>query len=586
MTPPRSSDLAVLRRGLSYTKGMRFNICLIALLSALGTPLALLSPIPLKIVLDSVLGDEPLPGFVDEILPEAFASGSNRILLVAAVLQVLVVVLLQAQSMGMYVLQTHTEERINLSLRARLMNHVQRLSFAFHDARGTADTIYRVQYDAPALGRVAVFSLIPLISAVITLLAMAVVIFRIDGSLALVAVSVMPVLYLVGRSYKVRMRPRYALAKALESSALGAVQEILMALRVVKAFGREDHEAARFVDQADRSAREKVRLSAAEGLLAIATNLTTALGTGAVLYMGARGVQSGRLTIGELLVVVSYLGQLYGPVQTISRQSATLQGQLASMERAFDLLDEIPDVLDRPRAKALGRARGAISFHKVAASYDGGRTQVLRSVDLDLPAGSRIGIRGPTGAGKTTLVSLLTRFIDPVEGMITLDGTDLRDYTLADLRRQYSIMWQEPLLFSTSIGENIAYARPGATRDEIVAAARAAGAHDFIETLPEGYDTLVGERGLRLSGGERQRVSLARAFLRDAPILVLDEPTSSVDVATERAIMAAMQRLMENRTTLMIAHRLSTLEGCDLVLDVRDTTVTAAGTKRKRIAPS
>ena len=561
------NDRALLRRTIRHTKGFRRHIVVVALLSLAGAPLALLTPIPLKVAVDSVLGDQALPGVVQVIAPSALENSSFRVLLLAALLQVVVITLMQAQAMGLYVLQTLTEERMTLRLRARLMNHAQKLSFAFHDDRGTADSIYRIQYDAPAPARLAVQSVIPLLTAFVTLVAMAVVILRIDAQLALVAMVVMPLLYVLGRSYRVRMRPRYRDAKALESSALNAVQEILGSLRVVKAFGRESFEEERFVGRADQSARAKVGLSAAEAALAVAVSFATACGTGAVLLIGVRGVEAGRLTLGELLMVLGYLGQLYGPVQTISKQVASVQNHLASLERVFDLLDEIPEVQERPRARRLDRAKGEIELQGVSASYGDGPL-VLHDIDLRVRAGARIGIRGPTGAGKTTLVSLLTRFIDPIAGRITLDGVDLRDYALADLRRQYSIMLQEPLLFSTSVRENIAYARPGAADSDILAASRAAGAHGFISSLPDGYDTIVGERGLRLSGGERQRVSLARAFLRDAPVLILDEPTSSVDVRTELGIMEAMDGLMAGRTTFMIAHRLSTLESCDAVLEI------------------
>jgi ATP-binding cassette subfamily B protein len=266
-------------------------------------------------------------------------------------------------------------------------------------------------------------------------------------------------------------------------------------------------------------------------------------------------------------MVLAYLTQLYGPLKTISRQVAGMQSSLASVQRAFELLDEVPEVQEHPHAKPLTRAQGAIEFCHVSFAYDDGHA-VLQDVSFRLDAGTRLGIAGSTGAGKTTLVSLVSRFYDPSQGQIRLDEVDLRDYRLDDLRNQFAIVLQEPVLFSTSILDNIAYARPQASETEIIAAAKAANAHDFITALPDGYQTLVGERGMRLSGGERQRVSLARAFLKDAPILILDEPTSSVDMATEALIMEAMARLMKNRTTLMIAHRLSTLQYCDVMLQI------------------
>jgi ATP-binding cassette subfamily B protein len=260
---------------------------------------------------------------------------------------------------------------------------------------------------------------------------------------------------------------------------------------------------------------------------------------------------------------------LYAPLNQLSKSKATLQGWLVSAERTFSLLDEKPDVIERPQARALARASGAVAFNDVSFAYRENHP-VLRNVSLEVDPGTRVGISGRTGAGKTTLMSLLTRFYDPTAGKVLLDGVDLRDYRIADLRNQFAIVLQEPVLFSTSIAENIAYARPGAREEEILEASQAANAHEFILGLPRGYESRVGERGMSLSGGERQRIALARAFLKDASILILDEPTSSVDTGTEAAIMEAMERLMCGRTTFMIAHRLSTLANCDVRLEIED----------------
>jgi ATP-binding cassette subfamily B protein len=321
------------------------------------------------------------------------------------------------------------------------------------------------------------------------------------------------------------------------------------------------------VSSADMGIRAKTRAIFLEGLIGLLVGLATAIGTALVLTIGVRHVQSGILSLGDLILVAGYLAQLYTPIQTMSSSIARWQSSLASAERAFTLLDEAPDVAERPDARSLVRANGGIAFCDVSFGYNK-RGPVLHHVSFEVGPGARLGISGPTGAGKTTLVSLLMRFYDPTDGRILLDGIDLRDYKLADLRNQFAVVLQEPVLFSASIAENIAYARPDATESEIIEAAKAANAHDFVVALPDGYQTFVGERGMQLSGGERQRIALARAFLKDAPILILDEPTSSVDLATESVIMEALERLMRGRTTFMIAHRLTTLTNCDVRLEI------------------
>ncbi|HEX9349996.1 MAG TPA: ABC transporter ATP-binding protein [Gaiellaceae bacterium] len=542
------------------------QIALLLLVDLLATPILLLTPVPLKIAIDTVIDAHPLPGFVDAFLPASVVSSTITLLVVVAVLQVLVVLLSELQSLASYVLQTRTGERLTLDFRGSLFRHVQRLSLSFHDTRGSHDSIYRIQYDAEAMQHI-VESVIPFVAAFAMLASAIVVTASIDPQLALIALAVVPALFVLSRVYTRRVRRRYHDLKELESSALGVLQDVLTSVRVVKAFGKEGDEHARYVDRSGKTVKARVRLSLTESAFGLAVNVATAIGTAAVLFVGVRHVQSGVLLKGELLMILAYLSQLYGPLETISQKVGDLQSSLASAERAFDLLDETPDVEERPHARRIVRARGALEFRDVSFAYNGdGR--VLHDVSFAVAPGTRLGIAGRTGAGKTTLMSLITRFYDPTAGAILLDGVDLRDYKLADLRNQFGIVLQEPVLFSTSIAENIAYARPGARWRDVIAAAEAANAHEFVCELPDGYETVVGERGMRLSGGERQRIALARAFLKDAPILLLDEPTSSVDTQTEAAIMEAIERLMEGRTSLLIAHRLSTLEICDARVEI------------------
>jgi ATP-binding cassette, subfamily B, bacterial len=563
------SDLTLLRRLVRQARPSLPHIVVLLLLGLLSTPLALLTPLPLKIAVDSVIGSRPLPGFLDALLPAAAAGSSTAILILAAGLIVAVTLLSELVDLASSLLSAYTGEKLVLDLRARLFRHAQRLSLMYHDSRGTTDTAYRIQYDASSIRWIMTDVLPSLVTAVVMLGGMAYVTFRIDWRLALVALAVSPFLALSGWVYGQRLRRRWGKVYELDSSALSVVEEVLASIRVVQAFGQEAREGERFVYRSSESLRTRVHVAFIEGGFSLVVGLITAAGTAAVLFVGVRAVLSGAFTLGDLLLVMGYLGLLYGPLNEISNSKATLQGALASAERAFSLLDKVPDVVERPDALPLVRASGTVAFRDVSFAYREDH-RVLHDVSFEVYPGTRLGISGKTGAGKTTLMSLLTRFYDPTVGQVLLDGVDLRDYKLADLRNQFAIVLQEPVLFSTSIAENIAYARPEASKEEIVEAAKAANAHEFVVGLPRGYETEVGERGMSLSGGERQRIALARAFLKDAPILILDEPTSSVDTNTEAAIMEAMERLMRGRTTFMIAHRLSTLANCDARLQIED----------------
>jgi ATP-binding cassette, subfamily B, bacterial len=537
------------------------------LVTLLSTPLSLLTPLPLKIAVDSVIGSHPLPPFLKAALPDAVTSSSNAILIFVIVLTIGVALLSGVQCLASSLLRTYTGEKLTLDFRTKLFRHVQRLSVSYHDSRGTADSTYRIQYCAPGIQWLAVDGVIPFIATGLTLFGMIYIIAVLDWHLAVVAVAISPVLYLGARTFNPRLRNQWGQITHLDSSAFSVVQEALSALRVVKAFGQEEREQARFVRHSSESFLARVRAAWSEGGFGLLVAITTASGTAAVLFLGVHHVQSGTLTLGELMLVMAYLTQLFGPLASLGDMAVLAQRSLASAERAFALLDEEPDVIESKNAMPLSRASGGITFRDVCFAYNGDNP-VLSDISLKIKPGTRVGIMGMTGGGKSTLVSLLTRFHDPTRGRILLDGVDLRDYKLADLRNQFGIVLQDSILFSTSIGENIAYARPGASQEEVLEAAKAAHAHEFISCLPDGYNTLVGERGMQLSGGQRQRIALARAFLKNAPILILDEPTSSIDTKTEKEIIEVMERLSIGRTVFIIAHRLSTLKHCDLLLGI------------------
>jgi ATP-binding cassette subfamily B protein len=570
------NDLALFRRLLQQARSHSLRLATLFAVGLLASPLALLAPLPLKIGVDSVLDSRPLPRLLDAVVPTAIARTPATLLVLVAILALLIALLTQLQAFAATYLTAAAGERLVLDFRARIFRHLQRLSLSYHDTLGTADSGYRIQTDAPAIRNVVVDGFIPLVGAGLTLGGMLYVTVRIDWQLALVALAVSPPLLLAAHAYRPRLRSESRKVKKLESAALGVVQEVLGALRVVKAFGQEAREDARFVRRASEGLRGRLRLAAAEGRFAIIVGLVTAAGMALVLFVGVGHVHAGTLTLGNLLLVMGYIGKLYDPLKTISRKTATLQVHLASLERAFVLFDQLPDVTERPNARPLERARGAIAFRNVSFGYGPDRP-VLHGLACDIAPGTRLGIVGTTGAGKTTLISLLTRLYDPTDGAILLDGVDIREYRLDDLRRQFAVVHQDPVLFSVSIAENIGYAVPGASREQIVAAAQAAKAHEFIIQLPQDYDTQVGERGVKLSGGQRQRIALARAFLKNSPVLVLDEPTSAVDQHTEAGIVEALESLERGRTVIIISHRASALRRCSAILVMERGHIVDAG---------
>lgn len=555
----------------------------LAVASVLATLLyvgaGLLTPWPMKILVDSVLGDAPPPELLRRILPvgDRFAmlvmtvSAGFAIALASGLINVLTTYL-----------RTKLEIAMTLDFRSDLFQQAQRLSMAYHDQRRSGMVIYIINSLAGAPGSV-MMSGLPFAQNILMLIGMFWVSYRLSPTLALLSLSIVPFLYYSVGYYSRHIRQRLVDVKGMEGETLSIVHEAVMMLRVIVAFGREDHEHARFREQGRRALDARVDVTVRQTVFSLAVNATTAVGTAMVLGYGAYLVLERQLTIGQLLVVVAYIGSVYEPLAAISGTIGALQDQFVNLQMAFELLDKEPDIKDTPGATAIEQARGQLRFDHVSFRYHG-RTETLTDICFEAEPGEAIAIVGATGAGKSTLVSLLPRFYDPQQGRILLDGVDIKSLTLKSLRHQISIVLQEPLLFSASIADNIRYGRLDANMEEIVAAAQAANAHDFVTALPHGYDTVLGERGAQLSGGERQRVAVARAFLKNAPVLILDEPTSSIDSKTEVVILDALERLMVGRTTFLVAHRLSTLRGVSKILVLDHGRIAEHGTHDELLA--
>jgi ATP-binding cassette subfamily B protein len=569
----RNKKTSTLARVWEQAKPCWPHLAAIVALAFLSMPFALLLPLPLKMVVDNVLTNQQVPGPFPLLeragIPSAWFHSTIDLLAIAIAFLLLLGILVQLQVLASWVLQTYTGERLVHDFRARLFWNVQRLRLSYYDAKGTADLAYRIQHDAPAIQTVTIQGIVPFLTAAFSFIGVGWVTCRMDWQLALIALSISPALVLLSRASSRKVHDGWHKVKELDSSAMAVLTEVLSAVRTVKAFGRERDEDERFKSRSDKRMRSQLHLAFTQALFYCLTALLITIGTAATLWIGARHVQAGLLSIGELLIVMAYMSQLYEPLRTMSNKIPEVQASLVSLERAFALLDEIPETLTAPNAQPISNVQGRIEFQNVTFHYANGRS-VLDNVSFTINPGTRVGILGSTGSGKSTLLSLLTRFYDPSEGRILLDGIDIHQLRLRDLRDQFSIVPQEPVLFSTSIAENIAFSTPGVSEDAIIAAARAANADDFIRMLPNGYETQVGDRGSLLSGGERQRVAIARAFLKGSPILILDEPTSAVDTRTETAVMTAMNELLRGRTSFMIAHRLTTLESCDVLLHFTD----------------
>ncbi|MBU6276195.1 MAG: ABC transporter ATP-binding protein/permease [Planctomycetes bacterium] len=580
MTRRGLANVTLIRRCLPYLRPYRGSAALVVALFLLNGALVLLAPWPFKFLIDHSLGDRPPPPWLATWLGDEHFR--VRLLYVCAAAEVLVILLNQVLLVWEKYVSTRLEQRLDRDFRSRLFAHAMELSLAYHDNHRSGMLIYLITNQGEALAQL-LMSLPVVVKSVAMLVGMLVVLWTMHWSLALVSFGVIPGMFFASRYYATRMRDRIERTRELEGGALTVIHESLAMLRVIVAFGREGLEHRRYVDAAQRAMDARLGVTVRQTLFSLVVRLSTGIGRAVAWTFGGLLALAGRITVGDLTIVLSYIDQVYEPLETITYTYTGWQDQLVNLAASFRLLDTPPDIAEAPQPVVRERCAGEVEFRDVDFAY-AGRADTLRGISFRARPGQVTAIVGPTGAGKTTLVSLIPRFYDAVRGSVLVDGRDVRDLGIEFLRRQVSVVLQDPALFSKTIRDNLRYGRLDASEEEIVAAARAANAHEFISRLPQGYDTVLGERGSRLSGGERQRICVARAFLKDAPILILDEPTSAIDSRTESVILDALDRLMEGRTTFMIAHRLSTVRRADWILVMDQGRLVEQGTHDQLLA--
>jgi ATP-binding cassette subfamily B protein len=546
--------MSIYRRVLRYYQPFWGQTILGLFLSLVGVALNLVKPWPFKIIVDDFLRPTP-------------AARSDWRIWVPLLCLALVVIQFTWGIINWITNYLFVKIGLQalLKLRTDLYSHLQRLSLKFHDARRSADSSFRVAYDSQSIQTIYNKGFTNIFASVVALIGTFIVMLRLDWVLTLLSLGIVPLIVGAIYFFARRIRSESTSIQEQESAVLAQVQEGLSSIRMVHAFGREDFEVRQFHQQAQQSLQANLRLTLTNVNSALVISTLMVIGTAVMYYVGTLHVLAGTLSLGSLLVFSAYLLMLYQPLESLTYTAWAMEGATAGAKRCFEVLDRQDDVRDSPNAVDISSARGAIEFCLVNFGYAENRI-VLGDINLCIAPNQIVGLVGGTGAGKSTLLSLVPRFYDPTTGCVMLDGHDVREITKKSLRAQIAIVLQDTLLFSTTVRENIAYGRPDATEEEIIEASRRAQADEFIRQMPQGYDSLVGERGGHLSVGQRQRIGIARAFLKSAPILLLDEPTSALDPATEAAIMETIKELMRGRTTLIATHRLATIHNLDQII--------------------
>jgi ATP-binding cassette subfamily B protein/subfamily B ATP-binding cassette protein MsbA len=560
-------------------------LSVVLLTMVLHIGLHVLRPWPLKFLLDDVLVKRRVPESLRPILDALPGpSGLDGLLLWVCIATVLLYFAGTLVEMVSTLVTVTFGQRMVYDLGADLFRHLERLGLLFHSRQPVGDTVSRVTGDAYCVQILVCSVLLPLLEAVVSLVTMFAIMWCIEPTMTLLSLGVVPVMVVLMWLFSGPMRERGRTERDLEGRMMTQVEQTLSAIPAVQAFTREEREHQTLRACAADTVVAHRRATQVDMLFKVFIGLVTAVGTAVIMWLGARYalMPEPTVSVGTIVIFLSYLESLYEPLNAIAHSGSTMQHAAGSADRVLEILDTPPEVSDAPGARA-AELRGHVRYEDVTFGYEPGRP-VLHGISLEARPGEVIAIVGPTGAGKTTLVNMLVRFFDPWSGRVTVDGRDVRQYPLQSLRRQVALVLQEPYIFPITLAENISYGRPDAGREEVEAAARAANADGYIRRIPGGYDAVVGERGATLSGGEKQRLSIARAFLKDAPILILDEPTSALDARTEALLLDALEHLMKDRTTFIIAHRLSTIRHADRILVINHGAVIEQGSHEELMA--
>ncbi len=569
---------------ISYLLRPHWKTLIVAFIAVIGESAAdLLEPWPLKVVFDYVLGSKKMPGWLAGIVNSVAGRDKLAILYFAAFSVIAIAAVGAISSYGEKYLTTSVGQWVMHDLRRTLYHHIQRLSLSYHDQKKTGDVISRVTSDIDAIQDFVSQALLGIVVNALTLVGMLAVMFYLDWRFTLIALSVAPFLFAVVYVYTRRIKKASRAVRQKEGEVVSIVQEVLSSIRVVKAFAREDYEQSRFEHQSLESVETALRARSLKAKLAPIVQIIVAVGTCLVLWYGVKLVLAGKITAGSLLVFFLYLGKMYKPMRELSKMTDTLSKTAVGYERVKEVIETEREIRNVKGALPAPPFKGQIEFSHVDFGYTADNL-ILKDVDFKIEPGQLAAFVGPTGAGKTTIASLVARFYDPVKGEVRIDGKDVRSYKIKSVRRQISFVLQENLLFHASIWQNIAYGRPESSSEEIIEAARLANADEFIMKMPDHYDTLVGERGVTLSGGQRQRIAIARAIIRKSPILVLDEPTSSLDSASEELVFEALARLIEGKTSIVIAHRLATVRRADVIFVLDDGSIVEQGTHEELLS--